>query len=181
MQFERLYSLVCELSQNTVLQARHQHNQVKNNNPVAAIRHKAFDDKSHKYMQNKNSYIRAKSLRDTNKLSHYYGIYLKQAFVYTKDETADTIKISGTMTERESGISDHEGKNIELEYNLAENKLRNNVDGEIKPELFLQSRTDAEVLAKFIRAQTGKIISWKQMNFIDQADYINQHKDKYAI
>jgi hypothetical protein len=168
--------LITELSQNTILQARRKHDDLKDKNPVAAMRQASFDTKAHDYMLKKNSYIRAKTKRDTNQLIHYYGIYLRDA-KFNKN-LSPIVFIRGVSTNKETGFEEKD-QQVDLEFSPSHNELRLK-DGE-NSLLFLNSRQDAETLAKFIRVNTGIIVNWKQLDFINQADHINQYSDKYAI
>jgi hypothetical protein len=173
MKFDELYDkLILELNQSTMHSALQKHERIRGKNPVAATRAGEFAHKITNRMRDRGMMIEVTSNPKSKMVSNQMYVSLESAEFHGDDQP---IMIHGLSLsdpdEQESSTK------IMMTFDVENGELSQYFDGSYTEKLWLQTRTHAENLAKFIRREVGIPVSWKSMDFLSGIDNLSQHND----
>lgn len=175
MHFDRVYNhMIQEISQDMVNRAVLKHQSYKGKNPIANQRADEFHNAAEKRATKKRTLIRTKTDPHTKSTQNYAYYLLETARINEQKDGPSEILMSSLKYNPFD--EDRTSERSMLIYDMNTNKLVQNTGSS---PLWLESRTDAENLAHFIRKQTGISVSWKAMDFVSIADSYVDDSHRY--
>ena len=170
MEFEKyFYKMIQELNQSTINSALMKHQSIKDKNPVAKHRAGEFSQRAKRQGEKRGLLIRTRRNPESRRTSDYANYYIESA---NSEYYGERIIMKALMVDP---FEDHKSEPADLVYFTEENQLYVKGAGGGDSQLWLESRTDAQNLARTIKKYTGVDVSWKNMDFISSGDYSNQY------